>query len=563
MARTSVAESTVADNPGADTPAEGAAGGVTRAGSTRRGESVVGLGALIRLILRRDRIRLPLWFFGITGLTLATSRAVPGLYDTEASRAEYAATVDASGAAKMINGTPYDVTEVGGIAAYESTSLVTVLVALMVTLLVIRHTRAEEESGRAELLRAGVVGRHAATAAAVLLAVAASLVIGLLDAAVLTALDFGAGSAVAHGLSLTGIGIFFTGVAAAAAQVTAAARTALGLAGAVMGVLFAIRGIGAVTDSWVRLASPFGWVQEIRPYGPTQYGWLALLLLVAVAAVGLAVFLTAHRDAGAGLLQPRPGSLRATLVLPTSLGLAGRLQRGAFIGWLIGLGLLALLYGALGSEVESMVAESSDIAAMMAIGDDDSVLDGFFGFVLLVTVVVASAFTITSVLRLRTEEDSGRADVLLATRLSRIRWSVGSLTITLLSSLAIVVMIGVGMGLANGVSAGDWSYIGTLAGAALALAPGVLLVGGIAVLLVGWLPKWAPVVWAVFGFSVLQAYLGELLQMPDWLAAFSPFWHLPQLPAEEFTPWPGAVMLILAAAATTAGLVGLRRRDFR
>ena len=85
----------------------------------------------------------------------------------------------------MMNGIPYDVSTLGGITAYETTSTATLLVALMVMFLVVRHTRAEEESGRAELLRATVTGRHAATAAAVLVALVASAVVGVLDTLVL------------------------------------------------------------------------------------------------------------------------------------------------------------------------------------------------------------------------------------------------------------------------------------------------------------------------------------------------------------------------------------------
>ena len=114
--------------------------------------------------------------------------------------------------------------------------------------LVVRHTRAEEESGRAELLRATVTGRHAATAAAVLVAAAASVLVGVLDAAVLLANDLPAEASLLHGAELTGVGLVFTAVAAAAAQVTAGARAALGIAGAVLGATFLLRGIGDVGE---------------------------------------------------------------------------------------------------------------------------------------------------------------------------------------------------------------------------------------------------------------------------------------------------------------------------
>ena len=44
-----------------------------------------------------------------------------------------------------------------------------VVLALAITILhVVRHTRAEEESGRSELLRAAIVGRHGSAMAALI-----------------------------------------------------------------------------------------------------------------------------------------------------------------------------------------------------------------------------------------------------------------------------------------------------------------------------------------------------------------------------------------------------------
>src|SRR5699024_3151291 len=66
-----------------------------------------------------------------------------------------------------------------------------ILAALMSILLITRHTRAEEESGRAELVRANVVGRQAHLTAALIVAVLANLA----TLVVVTALVLAAGYA--------------------------------------------------------------------------------------------------------------------------------------------------------------------------------------------------------------------------------------------------------------------------------------------------------------------------------------------------------------------------------
>ena len=68
---------------------------------------------LVRLILRRDRVRLPLWILGITAITAVSAQSVLSLYDTPVKRAGYGVTVSSSGAGKMMNGIPYDVKTLG------------------------------------------------------------------------------------------------------------------------------------------------------------------------------------------------------------------------------------------------------------------------------------------------------------------------------------------------------------------------------------------------------------------------------------------------------------------
>ena len=57
------------------------------------------------------------------------------------------------------------------------------LLGLMSMLLVTRHTRQEEETGRAELVSAGVVGRYAWLAASLLYVLAVNVVLAALTAA--------------------------------------------------------------------------------------------------------------------------------------------------------------------------------------------------------------------------------------------------------------------------------------------------------------------------------------------------------------------------------------------
>lgn len=521
---------------------------------------LTGTWQLVRLILRRDRVRLPLWLVGFGVLAGITAPVVKSTYDTPEQIAVYGATVEGSAAGRFLNGRPYDVDRLGGIVAYELSATATVIVSLMVIFLVVRHTRSEEESGRAELLRGGVLGRHAHTASAVVVASAASLVLGVIDAMLLTTAGLDLEGSVLHGASLVGLGLVFTGVAAFAAQLTASARAALGIGGGTLGVVFAIRGVGDVNETFWTWLSPLGWAQAIRPYGDRQWWPVLALLALSVVVAGATALLTAHRDQGAGLWQPRPGRPRARAVLGTTFGLALRLQRGLIIGWLVFLGSMSAIYGAFAREVEALVESNPEMMeAFLPPGGD--VLDSFFALVIGLMAVLTSAFTLASALRLRSEEENGHAEAVLACAQSRLGWATGSLAVTVVATLLALTLVGFATGAAHALAAGDTTRMDSLIWAALGQAPAALVVGAVGVALHGWLPQRALLAWVVFAFAIVQSNLGDTLRLPDPIRALSPFWHLPQVPIDDFEVLPVAVLLALALSVAAVGLWRLRERD--
>ena len=118
-----------------------------------------------------------------------------------------------------------------------------------------RHTRAEEESGRDELVRAAAVGRQAPMTAAVVDALLANVALGLLRRrSAWSTYPLAVADSIALGVGLTLRGWVFTGIALVAAQLTASTRAMYGIAGAVIGVAYVLRAIGDVGDARAELA---------------------------------------------------------------------------------------------------------------------------------------------------------------------------------------------------------------------------------------------------------------------------------------------------------------------
>lgn len=522
---------------------------------------VTGTWPLVRLVLRRDRVRLSVWLLGIAAVTGASAKSVSGLYGTAEKRAGYGATVQDSAVSRLMGGIPRDIDTLGGIISFEVTAVAAVAVALMVTFLVVRHTRGEEESGRAELVRSTVVGRHAALAATLVVSLLACVILGLLLAGVLTLADVDPGAAGMFGVGISAVGLVFTGVAAVAAQFARSGRTALGIGTGAVLVAYLVRGYGALDETWWTWASPFGWQDELRPFGDGARWW-PVGLSVAAAAVVLAVaaWLAAHRDFDGGLVAERPGSARAAASLGTPFGLAWRQQRGLFVGWGMGLLVLAMVFGGMSREVRTMIESNPEVAQVILGGIDDVVL-GYFAFVVNFLGVTVAAYAVVSALRLRHEEAQGQASNVLATGVSRLRWAVSGIGVTVVCAGLVLLLVALGIALTHAWVDGEWGRVDDLVLATLATAPAVLVLASAVFALHGWAPRWTPLAWVPVAWSFLDAYLGDLLDFPGWLRGLSPFRHLPLLPVEEFSLSPTLLQLGLALALTGLGVVGLLRRD--
>jgi ABC-2 type transport system permease protein len=180
---------------------------------------LTGTGTLIRLILRRDRIVLPIWILLTALVPIGIASSFAALYPTPAALKAYADLSMGTPATIAVLGFVYSPT-IGGLTAWRTGLQSTFLIVPVSILLVIRHTRADEEAGRRELLGASVVGRNAPLTAALAVVFGANLAIAALIAGGLIGLGLPAAGALALGLSAASAGWVFAAVAAVAAQLT-------------------------------------------------------------------------------------------------------------------------------------------------------------------------------------------------------------------------------------------------------------------------------------------------------------------------------------------------------
>ena len=525
--------------------------------------SATGTRRLLWLVLRRDRFRIAMWMSGLVGLMAVSASSIVALYTTREDLEGYARTVRGNSALIIQAGPGYGLADptVGAVVMNETAQWLFIAAAVMSVFMVVRHTRTEEEAERAELVRAAPVGRHAALASAILGTLIVNAAIAAGNVVVLLAFGLPAAGSFAFGASMVGVGMVFAAVAAVTAQIASGSRAALAIAGPVIGIAFVLRAIGDVGNGVLSWASPIGWAQSIRPYADERW-WVLLLPVVATMVLVLtARVLQDHRDYGSGLVAQRSGRTEAPDRLSSSLGLAVRLQRGSLVGWAVGLGSLAFFYGLVADEAEQMIEDNPDMADFFAQLGVASVTDAFLSTAMLIMALFATGFTVSSVLRLRAEEVSGRADPVLAAPVARRRWAWSHLAVALAGTLALELVCGVAMGAGAALVLGEAARIGELTAAGLVMVPAMWLLAGATMLVYGLLPRWSLAAWALVAWVFVASMFGILLDLPQWLLNLSPFQHVPALPAASMSWLPIVVLTVMAVALLGAGLAALDRRD--
>ncbi|MGA8245428.1 MAG: polyketide antibiotic transporter [Nocardioides sp.] len=521
---------------------------------------MTGADEFLRAYVSRDRWLYLWWGLAATALYYSQAVSVKGLYATQAELARAAVDMENNTAFVAMLGPARALDTVGGQVMWQSAAFGAILAGLMSMFLVGRHTRAEEESGRDELLRASAVSRHASLTAALTNALFANVLLGLLVSLSLISFPLDAGDSWGVGIGLTCTGWVFTGTALLAAQLTSSTRSMYGVAGTVIAAAYSLRAVGDVGTPALSWLSPIGWYQAMDPFSGLRWWPILLLLATAAVATAAAYALFARRDFGGGVRVARPGPDRASRGLSGPLGFAWRLQRGSILGWCVGMLFLGLAYGSIGDDVGTLIGDSQASQDVFAQGGA-GLVDGFYAVAIATLALVATGFTVSSALTPHTEEDQGRVEALLATGLSRRGWLLAQVATTVAGSVLVLVCSGGGLALGFALVTGDTGRFAPFLFGTLGYVAPALVVAGLARLLYGVAPRWSFLAWLGLVVGVVVVFFGPLLRLPAWVQGVSPYHHLALVPAEPFRWAPFAVLLVLAGLLSAAGQLAFARRD--
>jgi ABC-2 type transport system permease protein len=524
--------------------------------------AVAGTAPLLRASLRHDGRRFVPFIALTTALSVSSVIAYSLVFPSPEARAGLAAAIGANPALGLIFGPARDLTTVDGFNAWRSLALGGFLTALGAILLVTATTRGQEDSGQAELLAAGVMGRTTRLLSAVVMALVLSLVLGLVAGLVTVVFGGDLESSMLLGMTFAATGWMFAAVAAVTAQIGSDSRTANSMAMGVLGVLFIARGFlySVSAPDWTTWINPLGWMTETRPASGNV--WWPLLLAVAFTLVVLvlAFVLQARRDFGQGAIAPQPGPARGRDRSPFRL--AFRLNRGAMMTWAVAFVALGVVFGYFAGSIKDVFGSNSAVQQILAAGatTPEALIAAFVATILGLVGILASIPGVQVMVRVRSEEMEDRVEPVMATAVSRPGFYAGNVAVAFLVPALCVLIAGTLIALIASV-AGIGIDATTVFFQAVVTIPAVWTVVAFSVAVVGARPQVMLAAWGGVLISFVLTVLGPSFHLWDWILAISPFWHVPNVAAAA-PNWSGLLVIAAACLVLMAiGFAGFGRRD--
>ena len=531
-----------------------------------------GLLPLLRQRMRRDWKQLLMWTVGTALLAYVSYTGVSQSYGTLQDRQELLVTVMANPVILLFRGLPSGA-EQGAMMVFLIFPFLALDAALMSTFLAVRHTRMDEEQGRAELVSATPAGRTTPVVATAIHGLIANFALAALTTLAFIGTGAGVEGAKVAGFAVGCVGVAFLGIGLVAGQLMRTSRGANSLATWIVVTAFLLSGIGnalgtpsddlqRMESSWLTWLSPFGWGENVRAYSDDNL-WPAVLALVfGLVLAGLAIALQSARDLGESFIPERLGRTEAGPLLSTPTGLVWRLTWGAILGWVIGGLLVGMLSTSLASVVDQVSGDNPAIVAILEKigGTDGSLEQATVSVFFLMLGIFAACVAVQVVSRARQEEAHGTAEPVLSAAVGRVRWLIDYLIIAFagMTLVSVAGILGASLGLAS--ADGDWGLMETI----VVTAFGQLIAASVFLVLTALVFVLAPRAtiaagWTLIAVGSIFGLFGPLFGFPDWVAGLSPLEAAPKVTTDG-VELNGLLWLIAIVVLVGAGAISLMRR---
>jgi ABC-2 type transport system permease protein len=520
--------------------------------------------ALVRRTFRDARIRTITFAYLFAIYAYIQPAGYRHTYSTLAERLRFARSFADNRALRLFYGEPHNVASVDGYTAWRVGGTLAIVAAVFGLLAAVRALRAEEESGRTELVLAGIASRRTAYLAALGGIGAGTALLWIGEVAGFLVGGLPAGGSAYLALATISVAIVFVGVGAVTSQLAPTRRVALELGGGAVALLFLLRVIADTANGagWLRWLTPLGWAEELRPLSGARPFVLVLPIVTAAALLVLAGRIGARRDIGTGMIAARDESEPRLRLLGSPAAHALRSERTSLLTWTISVGLFAFILGVVSKSVTSASIPKSIERELQRLGSGSIASPtGYLAFVFIFFVLAVSLFACAQIGAARHEESEERLQTLLSLPVGRVQWLGGRLALAAAGVIGLGLVSGFGAW-AGAEAAGVGVSLPKLLEAGANCIPVALLFLGIAALAYAIAPRAsAGIAYGLVTVAFLWQLVGSLVAVPKWLVDLTPFGHIGFVPTQSFRVGAALVMVGVGVAATAAALALFRRRD--
>ena len=523
-------------------------------------------GKLAKFIGKREIVITLIWFIISVALSVCVIWAFENIFQSGEQHIGIAETMKNPAMTVMV-GPAYGIDNynTGAMMGHMMLLFSIIGIIIMNIFMVVRHTRSDEEKGRLEVIRSLPVGRLANLSATMIVCFIINTIIALALGVSISLL--GVSSMTLEGCMLFGVvigmtGILFGAITAVFVQLSSNSRGAIGYSFMFLGIAYIVRGIGDVSSEILSLISPLGLPLRTSVFVDNSWWPILLIGLLTIIVLVFAFYLNAKRDLGEGLIPAKKGKAIASQAMLSPFGFARKLLRTQIIWWAIALFTLGVTYGSVFGDIDKFL-EGNEMLQQMFVNTEGgiTIAESFMSVIMVIMSIVSSIPAISAILRIRKEEKEGRLEHILSRNVSRNKFFACFLIIAIFTSIIMMIFTGLGLWLASYPVMAEPMAIGTVISSAVVHIPAIMVMIGIAMILITYLPRHTGIVWGYLGFSFLGVYLGSLLDFPKWFIRLSPYGNVPQVPAERFSLATALILIGIATTLFTISFIGYKRRD--
>lgn len=522
---------------------------------------------IFRFYIRRDRWSTLIWLLSVPFVTGAVALTFEHIYGTEAER-EAIKEIILNPAITAMVGPAYGIDHymTSTMMSHQMLLFTMIAVAIMNIIIVVRHTRKDEETGHLEHLLALPVGPLAPFLALFLYVFCVNGILALVHMISLQSLgipDIDWMGSFTYGLSLGVIGLFFASLTLLFVQLFTSSRQVTSLSFTVLIVSYALRAIGDVREETLSLLSPLGLALRSEVY-VNNYRWPYIVLLVFVLVfLIVSAILYLKRDIDQSFLSFQWKKGRKHRNLTTLFHLIFYLQRGLIIAWAFGLFLLGASYGSMLGDLEYFLENLPVIEKMLPETGESTLTEQFLEMLMSVMAILCVVPLLQMILRLGKEEEEKYLESLLTTGTSRTEIFGCYLLISLLMSFFLLLATVIGLFSASLFVMEEVVSFTIYLQLAISYLPPLWVMMGFAALLIGQFPRRRFLLWIYVAYSFVVIYLGDLLDLPEGMKKVTPFAYAVKFPLEIREIVSSGLLVGFSIGLMLLGIVTFQKRDLQ